>query len=70
LYVEGVSPPVSRQDELGNQYAIRHLKDGSNYEIVKNFPKPGEPEESFRDLCKDIEVVRLRHFWALSAHLR
>jgi SAM-dependent methyltransferase len=70
LYVEGLSPPISREDSWGNQYTIRQLKDGSTYEIIKNFPAPGEPEESFKELCKDISVTRRRHFWALSAQLR
>ena len=70
LYVKGCSTPISREDSWGNQYTIRHLKDGSTYEIIKNFPRLGEPEEGFKDLCKDIKVIRLRHFWALSAYLR
>jgi demethylmenaquinone methyltransferase/2-methoxy-6-polyprenyl-1,4-benzoquinol methylase len=69
LYVEGFNSPISREDSWGNQYTIRQLRDGSTYEIVKNFPRPGEPEETVKDLCKDVSVIRLRHFWALSAHL-
>jgi SAM-dependent methyltransferase len=70
LYVEGLCSPISREDSWGNQYTIRRLKDGSTYEIIKNFPKPGEPENCFKELCDDIDVVRIRHFWALSARLR
>jgi ubiquinone/menaquinone biosynthesis C-methylase UbiE len=70
LYVEGLTLPVSREDEWGNQYAIRRLQNGSTYEIIKNFPRPGEPEETFEELCKNISVLRLQHFWALSAQLR
>jgi SAM-dependent methyltransferase len=69
LYVEGFSPPIAREDSWGNQYTIRKLKDGSTYEIIKNFPGPGELEESLKELCEDISVIRLRHFWALSALL-
>jgi len=70
LYVEGSNSPISREDSWGNQYTVRRLQDGSTYEIIKNFPGPGEPEENFKELCKDISVTRLRHFWALSAQLR
>jgi SAM-dependent methyltransferase len=70
LYVEGFSAPISRIDRWGNQYTIRQLKDGSTYEIIKNFPGAGEPEESVKDFCEDMSVIRLRHFWALSARLR
>lgn len=70
LYVEGVTSPVSREDRWGNQYTIRKLRDGSTYEIVKNFPRPGELEETFKEMCKNISVLRLQHFWALSAQVR
>lgn len=70
LYVEGLNSPISREDSWGNQYTIRQLRDGSSHEIIKNFPRPGEPEESVKDLCTDISVIRLRHFWALSAAIR
>ena len=70
LYVEGSSSPISREDACGNQYTIRRLKDGSTFEIIKNYPAPGEPEDGFKELCKDIHVMKLRHFWALSAQLR
>jgi SAM-dependent methyltransferase len=70
LYVEGSSSPISREDACGNQYTIRRLKNGSTFEIIKNYPAPGEPEDGFKELCKDIRVMKLRHFWALSAQLR
>jgi len=70
LYVEGFTSPLSREDRWGNQYTVRKLKDGSTYEIIKNFPRPGEPEEFFKKMCKNINVLRLQHFWALSAQVR
>jgi ubiquinone/menaquinone biosynthesis C-methylase UbiE len=70
FYVDGLSGPISRVDSAGNQYTTRYLKDGSSYEIIKNFPRPGEPEDALEDLCTDISVTRLRHFWALSATIR
>jgi SAM-dependent methyltransferase len=70
LYVEGFCSPISRKDSSGNQYTTRQLRDGRTYEIIKNFPEPGEPEDSLGEVCQNINVVRLRHFWALSAQLR
>ncbi|HXI06750.1 MAG: class I SAM-dependent methyltransferase [Phreatobacter sp.] len=70
LYVEGFTSPVSQQDRWGNRYTIRRLKDGSTYEIIKNFPQPGELEEAFREVCTNISVLRFEHFWALSAQVR
>jgi len=43
FYVDGFTSPISREDRWGNQYTIRKLKDGRTYEIIKNFPRPGEP---------------------------
>lgn len=70
LYVEGLTSPISREDPCGNQYTIRKLKDGSTYEIIKNFPPPAELEEVFKEVCTNISVLRLQHFWALSAQVR
>lgn len=38
LYVEGNSTPIARWDEEGNSYQMRHLDNGSSYEVLKNFP--------------------------------
>jgi ubiquinone/menaquinone biosynthesis C-methylase UbiE len=70
LYVEGLTSPVSQEDQFGNRYTIRRLRDGSTYEIIKNFPRPGELEEAFEEVCKNISVLRFEHFWALSAQVR
>lgn len=69
-YVEGICPPVSRQDESDNQYAVRTLRNGSTYEIVKNYPSDEELRASFAPFGIDIRVMRLDHFWALSARNR
>jgi len=70
FYVEGLCSPVSKRDAHGNQYTIRTLEDGTSHEIVKNFFTLKEIEESVEDLCDDIEITPLRHFWALSARFR
>jgi SAM-dependent methyltransferase len=69
-YVEGLTPPIFRQDEEGNQYSLRKLANGSTYEIVKNYPSDAELHENFAGVCDCISIMRLEHFWALSAHVR
>jgi len=62
-YVEGSSTPVTRIDEEGNTYQTRKLLDGSTFEVLKNFPSPGEfvqPVEPASTRCKFME---LDYFW-------
>ncbi|MGE5616557.1 MAG: class I SAM-dependent methyltransferase, partial [Bacillota bacterium] len=37
-YAEGSSTPISRRDGEGNTYQMRHLANGEQYEVLKNFP--------------------------------
>ena len=69
-YVEGLTPPIVRQDEQGNQYSLRKLANGSTYEIVKNYPTDEDLREDVSVVCDRVSVMRLEHFWALSAHVR
>jgi SAM-dependent methyltransferase len=70
FYVEGLSNPISRRDEWNNLYTVRALPNGTTYEIVKNYPTDKELIDAFSDVCKDVEVTRLREFWTLSARVR
>ena len=70
IYVEGICPIVSRHDERGNRYELRTLQNGAVYEIVKNYPSDEELVASFVPFADDIRIVRLDHFWALSARNR
>ena len=70
IYVEGICPTVSRYDEWHNRYELRALQDGAIYEIVKNYPSDEELLASFAQFGKDIRIMRLNHFWALSARNR
>ena len=62
-YVEGSSTPISRKDTYGNTYQIRRLEDGSEHEVLKNFP-------SSSDLCAKLQLVadgltltHLEYYW-------
>ena len=67
VYVEGVCPVMSRVDEGHNRYELRTLLNGAVYEIVKNYPADEELIASFAPFAHDISIMRLDHFWALSA---
>jgi len=70
IYVEGICPQVSRYDERDNRYELRKLQNGAIYEIVKNYPSDEELLNSFAQFSEDIQILRLNHFWALSARNR
>jgi ubiquinone/menaquinone biosynthesis C-methylase UbiE len=69
-YVEGICPVVSRYDEWQNRYELRTLQNGTTYEIVKNYPTDDELRASFAQFGKDVRIMRLDHFWALSVRNR
>ena len=63
VYVKGSSTPVSRQDSDGNTYQLRSLNDGSEYEVLKNFPSDLELGDSLCGYATDIRIERLHYFW-------
>jgi demethylmenaquinone methyltransferase/2-methoxy-6-polyprenyl-1,4-benzoquinol methylase len=65
-YVEGSSTPISRVDEQGDTWQVRHLEDGSTHEVRKNFPTEPELRASMKGLASDVRVDYLRYYWILS----
>jgi SAM-dependent methyltransferase len=69
-HVEGFGMPIGRRDAAGNSYQTRWLDSGERFEIVKNYPDDSELERCIGQICDDIDILRLRHFWALRATVR
>lgn len=69
-YVEGSSSPVLREDEEGNTYQKRRLKDGSEYEVLKNFPSANELRGYLKGRAEAVEVRNLTYYWCLSYRTR
>jgi SAM-dependent methyltransferase len=65
-YVEGSSHPVARVDEAGNTYQLRRLRDGSTYEVLKNFPAREQLLEVAGRHGSAPQVVELEYFWLLT----
>lgn len=57
--------PDDRQDELGNNYRLRALEDGSKHEVVKNYPTERELRTLLRDRATNIQYKNLEHYWVL-----
>ncbi len=64
-YVEGSNTPIARTDNDGNTYQIRKLKNGDEYEVLKNFPTKTEVAKLIAPFELEIEWVELEYFWVL-----
>jgi len=62
-YVEGSSTRISRTDDQGNTYQIRHLSDGSRHEVLKNFPDQDEFRKRIESVAEDFRFTTLDYFW-------
>jgi SAM-dependent methyltransferase len=69
-HVRDVGMPIGRRDAAGNTYQTRWLGNGERVEIVKNYPDQAELETSVGQVCDDVDVLQLTHFWALRATVR
>jgi demethylmenaquinone methyltransferase/2-methoxy-6-polyprenyl-1,4-benzoquinol methylase len=63
-YVDGDSTPITRVDAEGNGYQLRSLSDGSQHEVMKNFPTAAEFEALLGG--RSFEFRELDYFWTLS----
>jgi len=64
-YVEGSSTPIAKTDEDRNKYQIRKLKNGEEYEVLKNFPNEEEVGQLAKSFDLEMEWVELEYFWIL-----
>jgi SAM-dependent methyltransferase len=69
-FVEGSSTPICRTDEHGNSYQLRRLADGSEHDIVKNFPTAQELDAALRPRASHYALHELQYFWCVTYTLR
>jgi demethylmenaquinone methyltransferase/2-methoxy-6-polyprenyl-1,4-benzoquinol methylase len=67
-WVEGYRKPIVRRDPYGNTYQQRTLKDGSQYEIMKNYLTPAELTDSLQSFGV-VRVEELQYVWGVSVQL-
>jgi demethylmenaquinone methyltransferase/2-methoxy-6-polyprenyl-1,4-benzoquinol methylase len=66
-YVEGSNWPITRRDVDGNTYQQRRLDDGSEHEVLKNFPDAAELGRCLTSAgAGSIEITELSYYWAAS----
>jgi ubiquinone/menaquinone biosynthesis C-methylase UbiE len=61
--VAGSVHPVARRDEQGNTYQQRQMSDGSSWDVLKNFPEPGEVRTRLSRFGESADVDQLDNFW-------
>jgi demethylmenaquinone methyltransferase/2-methoxy-6-polyprenyl-1,4-benzoquinol methylase len=64
-FAEGSSTPISRRDAEGNSYQMRHLANGEQYEVLKNFPSSAELAEAVRPVAREAHLESLTYYWLL-----
>ncbi|HEX3139996.1 MAG TPA: class I SAM-dependent methyltransferase [Rhizobacter sp.] len=64
LYVEGSSQPITRRDAQGNGYQMRRLDDGSQHEVLKNFPDEAQMRALLGARATALQWVQWQYFWA------
>lgn len=65
-YVEGSSTPIARSDAEGNSYQTRRLDDGSEHEVMKNYPAESELIRRASRLGWGAHVELLPYHWLLT----
>jgi SAM-dependent methyltransferase len=61
--VPGSVHPVARRDEHGNTYQQRQMKDGSSWDVLKNFPQPDEVRTRLSRFGQSVELEVLDNYW-------
>jgi demethylmenaquinone methyltransferase/2-methoxy-6-polyprenyl-1,4-benzoquinol methylase len=64
-YVAGSSTPIAYTDAGGNTYQKRTLDDGSEYLIMKNFPKPDDFRTALGNRVADWTIQQSEYYWLL-----
>ena len=62
-FVVGSSTPISRRDAEGNTYQRRRLADGTEYEVLKNFPAQAELEAALTPFAEEVSVTEFAYYW-------
>ncbi|EGJ12441.1 class I SAM-dependent methyltransferase [Rubrivivax benzoatilyticus] len=65
-FVPGRSTPIARTDAQGDTWQRRRLDDGSEHEILKNYPTREEAVAAAGTRARDLLWTEREHFWVLT----
>jgi SAM-dependent methyltransferase len=68
-YVAGSNHPVTRTGPDGDTYQQRKLADGSEYEVLKNFPSQSQLAADLRGMATGLHWTGLDYFWLATCTL-
>jgi demethylmenaquinone methyltransferase/2-methoxy-6-polyprenyl-1,4-benzoquinol methylase len=71
-FVAASSTPISRSDADGNTWQRRNLSDGSQHDVLKNFPTAQAAFSAVAaagDRARDPQWTEFEHYWLLSYQL-
>jgi SAM-dependent methyltransferase len=68
-YVHGSSYPVTRTGPDGDTFQLRRLRDGREYEVLKNFPDRAQLAADLRPWVTGLRYRALDHYWLASCEL-
>jgi ubiquinone/menaquinone biosynthesis C-methylase UbiE len=69
-FVAGSSTPISRTDGEGNTYQLRRLQDGTEHEVLKNFPGESVVAEILGGAAAEMRWTVLPYYWFLTYRLK
>ncbi len=69
-FVAGSSTPISRTDDEGNTYQSRKLDNGTEHEVLKNFPDEKEVRTLVGDSAGEFRWRELQYYWLLTYRLK
>ena len=68
-FVQSSNLPITRRDDEGNSDQRRTLDDGSEHEVLKNFPTRDEAFATIGSRAVEREWIAFDHYWLLSYRL-
>lgn len=66
LFVPGSNTPISRTDAGGSTYQLRRLDDGTQHEVLKNFPSESQVKNLLAGRADDVRWLELSYYWFLT----
>jgi SAM-dependent methyltransferase len=70
LYIDGSSTPIAERDAEGNTYQLRHLADGTQNRVLKNFPSESDLRTALALHARSFAYRALEYYWLAEYELK